>query len=63
MTSQLISERELDELELELARAQFEQEELLALRSELQRRKENERKETEEIKEELASMQTLYQYR
>ena len=63
MTSRLISERELDELELELARAQFEQEELLALRSELQRRKENERKETEEIKEELASMQTLYQYR
>ncbi len=59
----LIAEREIDELLLEEARARFEFEELSILKSELERRKEAERKEMDELREELASMQTLYQYR
>ena len=57
------SDRELDELYLEECRARFEYEELMALKSELERRKLAERKEMEELREELASMHTLYQYR
>lgn len=53
----------MDELELEEYRAKFEYEELMALKSELERRKRSERKEMEDLREELASMQTLYQYR
>ena len=53
----------MDELYLEECRARFEYEELMALKSELERRKLAERKEMEELREELASMHTLYQYR
>ena len=53
----------MDELYLEECRARFEYEELMALKSELERRKRAERKEMEELREELASMHTLYQYR
>ncbi|QQP36476.1 Hypothetical protein FKW44_021597, partial [Caligus rogercresseyi] len=42
---------------------EFEYDELMALKSELIRRKEIEKKEILELKEEIASMQTLYQYR
>ena len=57
------AERKLDALELESLRCQFEYEELMALKSELERRKREERREMEELREELATMQTLYQYR
>ena len=53
----------MDELYLEECRARFEYEELMALKSELERRKLDERKEMEQLREELASMHTLYQYR
>ena len=53
----------MEKLQLEMLRAQFEFEELMNLKSELERRKRSERKEMHELKEELASMQTLYQYR
>ena len=53
----------MDELELDAWRAKFEHEELTALKSELERRKRAERKEMEELREELATMHTLYQYR
>ena len=42
---------------------QFEFEELMALKSELERRKRSERNEMEDLREEIATMQTLYQYR
>ena len=53
----------MDELYLEQCRARFEYEELMALKSELERRKLDERKEMKDLREELASMHTLYQYR
>jgi hypothetical protein len=53
----------LDDLEIESLREQFEYEELMALKSELEYRKRSERKEMDELREELATMQTLYQYR
>ena len=53
----------MDELYLEECRARFEYEELMALKSELERRKLDERKEMKDLREELASMHTLYQYR
>ena len=42
---------------------QFEYEELMALKCELERRKRSERNEMEDLREEIATMQTLYQYR
>merc|ERR1712203_70249 len=44
-------------------RLKFEFEELLNLKSELERRKKTERREIYELQEEIATMQTLYQYR
>merc|ERR1712055_157723 len=44
-------------------RLKFEFEELLNLKSELERRKKTERREINELQEEIATMQTLYQYR
>ena len=41
----------------------FKYEELLNLKSELERRKKTERREVNELQEEIATMQTLYQYR
>ena len=54
---------ELIALRLEEMRLVFEEEELLMLKSELIRKKEAEYSEIAELKEELASMHTLYQYR
>lgn len=48
---------------LEEMRLKFEYEELLNLKSELERRKKTERREVAELQEEIATMQTLYQYR
>ncbi|CAB4057756.1 RALBP1 [Lepeophtheirus salmonis] len=48
---------------LEVFKLEFEYDELKVLESELMRRKEIEKKEILELKEEIASMQTLYQYR
>lgn len=42
---------------------QFENEEMEALKSELERRRRCERKEMEQLRKEMATMQTLYQYR
>ena len=56
-------ERMLEELRLEEARTRFEHDELCALKAELEGRKRAERKEMELLREELATMQTLYQYR
>jgi len=48
---------------LEEMRLRFEFEELMTLKSELERRKRTERREVSELQEEIATMQTLYQYR
>jgi len=48
---------------LEEMRLKFEFEELMTLKSELERRKRTERREISELQEEIATMQTLYQYR
>ena len=48
---------------MELLRLQFENEELESLKSELEWRKRSERKEIKQLGEEMATMQTLYQYR
>ncbi|XP_059091928.1 ralA-binding protein 1-A-like isoform X2 [Tigriopus californicus] len=56
-------EQELEDLYVEELRVKFEFEELMGLKSELERRKRSEKKEMSELKEELASMHTLYQYR
>ena len=55
--------RLVEQLQLELLKLKFENEELEALKSELEWRKRSERKEMEELREEMATMQTLYQYR
>merc|ERR1719445_1964327 len=55
--------QEVARLQMELLRLQYENEELEALKSELEWRKRSERKEIEELGEEMATMQTLYQYR
>merc|ERR1712096_72692 len=48
---------------LEEMRLRFEFEELMTLKGELERRKRTERREIAELQEEIATMQTLYQYR
>jgi len=53
----------LEDLQWEALRLQFEYEELMGLKSELERRKRSERNEMEDLREEIATMQTLYQYR
>jgi len=56
-------EENLEALKWEEMRLKFEYEELLNLKSELERRKRTERREIQELQEEIATMQTLYQYR
>ena len=58
-----IEEKRIEELQLELLRVKFENEELESYKKELEWRKRSERKEMEELREEMATMQTLYQYR
>ena len=53
----------VDELQMEALRLKLEYDELMAVKSELEQRKQSERKEMEELREEIATMQTLYQYR
>jgi len=48
---------------LEEMRLKFEYEELMTMKSELERKKRTERREITELQEEIATMQTLYQYR
>ena len=48
---------------IEELRLKFEYEELLTMKSELERKKRTERREITELQEEIATMQTLYQYR
>ena len=48
---------------LEEMRLRFEFEEMMNLKSELERRRKTERREIAELQEEIATMQTLYQYR
>ena len=52
-----------DALMLEEMRLKFQYEELMTLKSELERKKRTERREIAELQEEIATMQTLYQYR
>jgi len=59
----LQEEARREALLLEEMRLKFEFEELLNLKSELERRKKTERREINELQEEIATMQTLYQYR
>ena len=58
-----VEEKRIEELQLELLKVKFENEELEAYKKELEWRKRSERKEMEELREEMATMQTLYQYR
>ena len=44
-------------------RLKLEYDELMAVKSELEQRKRSEFKEMEDLREEIATMQTLYQYR
>ena len=53
----------IEELQLEFLRLQLEYDELMAVRNELEQRKRSEYKEMEDLREEIATMQTLYQYR
>ena len=48
---------------MEEMKLKFEYEELMTLKSELERKKRTERREIAELQEEIATMQTLYQYR
>jgi len=48
---------------LEELRLKYQYEELLTLKTELERKKRTERREISELEEEIATMQTLYQYR
>merc|ERR1719300_2215570 len=52
-----------ESLIIEELRLKFEYEELLTMKSELERKKRTERREITELQEEIATMQTLYQYR
>lgn len=52
-----------DALLLEELYLKFQYEELMTLKSELERKKRTERREISELHEEIATMQTLYQYR
>jgi len=56
-------EANIEELQLEFLRLQLEYDELMAVRNELEQRKRSEFKEMEDLREEIATMQTLYQYR
>ena len=55
--------RQREAMMLEEMRLKFEYEELMTLKSELERKKRTERREIAELQEEIATMQTLYQYR
>merc|ERR1739848_155436 len=55
-------EANIEELQLEFLRLQLEYDELMAVRNELEQRKRSEFKEMEDLREEIATMQTLYQY-
>lgn len=57
------NENDIEELQLECLRLKLEFEELMAVKSELEQRKRSEYKEMEDLREEIATMQTLYQYR
>ena len=54
---------EREALIMEEMKLKFEYEELMTLKSELERKKRTERREIAELQEEIATMQTLYQYR
>ena len=53
----------IEELQMECLRLKLEFDELMAVKSELEQRKRSEYKEMEDLREEIATMQTLYQYR
>lgn len=60
---QVEEEKTKTSLLLEEMRLRYEFEELMTLKGELERRKRTERREISELQEEIATMQTLYQYR
>ena len=53
----------VEQLQIECLRLKLEYEELMAVRNELEQRKKSEYKEMEDLREEIATMQTLYHYR
>jgi len=53
----------VEHLQIECLRLKLEYEELMAVRNELEQRKKSEFKEMEDLREEIATMQTLYHYR
>ena len=57
------SHQQKEALIMEELRLKFEYEELMTMKSELERKKRTERREIAELQEEIATMQTLYQYR
>lgn len=61
--AELKEENNIEELQMECLRLKLEFEELMAVKSELEQRKRSEYKEMEDLREEIATMQTLYQYR
>merc|ERR1719510_1032555 len=61
--SELNNDANIEELQMECLRLKLEFEELMAVKSELEQRKRSEYKEMEDLREEIATMQTLYQYR
>merc|ERR1711992_425828 len=61
--SELNNDADIEDLQIECLRLKLEYDELMAVKSELIQRKRSEFKEMEDLREEIATMQTLYQYR
>ena len=59
----LENDANIEVLQMECLRLKLEFDELMAVKSELEQRKRSEYKEMEDLREEIATMQTLYQYR
>jgi hypothetical protein len=59
----LNNDADIEELQRECLKVKLEYDELMAVKNELEQRKRSEFKEMEDLREEIATMQTLYQYR
>ena len=57
------NDADIEELQRECLKVKLEYDELMAVKNELEQRKRSEVKEMEDLREEIATMQTLYQYR
>jgi len=61
--NELNNDADIEELQRECLKVKLEYDELMAVKNELEQRKRSEFKEMEDLREEIATMQTLYQYR